>query len=129
MGERGWVSFPDSRAVQQARDQPSSGRWSGIREVPCSWTTFVSSFGRIPPAQLDRISEARPPSVLVSASILFFSFSFFVFLEPYSRHMEIPRLGVSLKLFLLVYTTATVTRDPSHLFGPTAHSNAGSLTH
>ena len=29
--------------------------------------------------------------------------------------MEVPRLGVELKLQLLVYTTATATRDPSHV--------------
>ena len=40
---------------------------------------------------------------------------FFVFLGPYSHHMEVPRLGVQLELYLLAYTTA--------------HSNAGHLTY
>ena len=30
-----------------------------------------------------------------------------VFLGPYLRHMEVPRLGVESELQLLVYTTAT----------------------
>ena len=31
-------------------------------------------------------------------------------------HMEVPRLGVKLKLRLLAYTTATATPDPSHIW-------------
>ena len=30
--------------------------------------------------------------------------------------MEVPRLGVELELWLLAYTTATATRDPSHVY-------------
>ena len=37
------------------------------------------------------------------------------FLELYLQHMEIPRLGVKPKLYLLAYTTATVIPDPSHV--------------
>ena len=48
--------------------------------------------------------------------------------------MEVPRLGVELELLLLAYTTATATatatQDPSHVCDlPTAHGDAGSLTH
>ena len=39
--------------------------------------------------------------------------------------MEVPRLGVELKLQLLGYTTATATQDPSHSCD-LHHSNAGS---
>ena len=39
----------------------------------------------------------------------------FVFLGLYLRHMEVPRLGVKLDLQLPVYTTATATRDLSHI--------------
>ena len=38
---------------------------------------------------------------------------FFAFLGQHLRHMEVPRLGVQLELQLPVYTTATVTPDPS----------------
>ena len=48
----------------------------------------------------------------ISWKVLFF----FVFLGPHLRHMEVPRLGVELELQLLVYTTATATWDPSHVF-------------
>ena len=44
---------------------------------------------------------------------------FFVFLGPYPRHMEVPRLGVKLELHLLVCTTATAittTWNPSWVF-------------
>ena len=41
--------------------------------------------------------------------------SFFVFLGPYPRHMEVPSLGVELDLQLPAYTTATVTPDLSHV--------------
>ena len=44
-----------------------------------------------------------------------FLFFVFVFLGPHTQHMEVPRLGVESELQLPVYTTATVTRDPSCL--------------
>ena len=37
---------------------------------------------------------------------------FLVLLEPYLRHMEVPRLGVESDLQLPAYTTATATLDP-----------------
>ena len=37
------------------------------------------------------------------------------FLGLHPRHMEVPRLGVKLKLQLPAYATATATPDPSHL--------------
>ena len=47
---------------------------------------------------------------------LFLSFFFFFFfLGLQTRHMEVPRLGVELELQLRVYTTATVTQDPSYI--------------
>ena len=42
-------------------------------------------------------------------------FSIFFFLGPHPSHMEVPRLGVERELQLPAYTTATVTRDPSHV--------------
>ena len=39
---------------------------------------------------------------------------FLVFLGPYSRQMEVPRLGVESVLQLPAYATATATPDPSH---------------
>ena len=33
-------------------------------------------------------------------------------------HMEVPRLGVESELQLLAHTTATATRDPSHVYDP-----------
>ena len=38
------------------------------------------------------------------------------FLGPHSRHMEVPRLGVESELQLLAYTTATATRDLTHIW-------------
>ena len=38
-----------------------------------------------------------------------------LFLGPHPQHMEIPRLGVELKLQLGPYTAATATPDPSHV--------------
>ena len=38
---------------------------------------------------------------------------FVLFLGPYPRHREVPRLGVESELQLPAYTTATATRDPS----------------
>ena len=37
----------------------------------------------------------------------------FVFLGLHLWHMEVPGLGVESELYLLAYTTATATRDPS----------------
>ena len=42
---------------------------------------------------------------------------FVCFLGPHLRHMEVPRLGVQLELQLPGCTTATVTWDPSRIFG------------
>ena len=41
--------------------------------------------------------------------------SFFGFLGPHLRHMEVHRLGVESELQLPAYTTATATRDPSNV--------------
>ena len=38
-----------------------------------------------------------------------------LFLQPHLLHMEVPRLGVKSELWLLVYTTATATRDLSQV--------------
>ena len=43
---------------------------------------------------------------------------YFVFLGLHPQHMELPRLGVISELKLPTYTTATATRDPSHVFDP-----------
>ena len=40
----------------------------------------------------------------------------FLFLGLQPRHMEVPRLGVELKLRLGPYATATATRDPVYIF-------------
>ena len=40
---------------------------------------------------------------------------FFFFLRPYSRHMEVPRLGVESELELPACATPTVMRDLSHV--------------
>ena len=45
----------------------------------------------------------------------FWGIFFFVFLGLHLQHMEVPRLGVQLKLYLLAYATATATPDPSHV--------------
>ena len=42
----------------------------------------------------------------------FYFVLFFVFLGPYPWHVEVPRLGVSSKLQLSAYTTATATATP-----------------
>ena len=39
----------------------------------------------------------------------------FAFLGPHPQHMEVPRLGVELELYLLAYTTATAMPDLSHI--------------
>ena len=39
----------------------------------------------------------------------------FCFLGPHLRHMEVPNLGVKSELELPAYTTATATRDTSHI--------------
>jgi len=44
-----------------------------------------------------------------------FFFFFFCFLGLHLRHMEVSKLKVELELQLLAYTTASATRDPSHI--------------
>ena len=53
-----------------------------------------------------------------------------VFLGPHLWYMEVPRLGVQSELYLLAYTTATATPDPSHICNlHHSHGNPRSLTH
>ena len=51
--------------------------------------------------------------------MLFLGFFLFSFSGPYLGHMEVPRLGVELELWLTAYSTATATamRDPSGICG------------
>ena len=46
----------------------------------------------------------------------FFSFFFFCFLGPHSRHIEVPRLGVDLELQLPGCTTASTPPDLSQVY-------------
>ena len=53
-------------------------------------------------------------SIGLSPGIFFVFWGFFfVFLGPHMKHMEVPRLGVELELWLLAYATATAMQDPS----------------
>ena len=52
-------------------------------------------------------------SAMLSSSQIQTTFSFFFFLGPHLRHMEVPRLGVKLELQLSAYTVAIATWDPS----------------
>ena len=47
---------------------------------------------------------------------LLFPFFFFFFLEPFSWHLEVPRLGVKSELQLPDYARATAMLDPSYIF-------------
>ena len=47
---------------------------------------------------------------------IFYFILFFVFLQPHLWHMEVPRLGVELELWLLTYATATATPNLSCIF-------------
>ena len=61
-------------------------------------------------------------------NFLFLFFSVFVFLGPYSWHMEVSRLGVKLELQVPAYTTTTAMPDPS-ASTTTSHRNAKFPTH
>ena len=43
-------------------------------------------------------------------------FSLCLFLWLHLRHMEGPRLGIKLQLYLLAYATVTAVLDPSHIY-------------
>ena len=55
-------------------------------------------------------SYPRDLTTIIHPSVDFF---FFVFLGSNLWHMEVPRLGVELELWLSAYATATATPDPS----------------
>ena len=61
---------------------------------------------------LDVLLEHKPllsPETLsISACVIFF---FFVFLGPYLRHVEVPKLGGKLELQLLAYNAAIAMPD------------------
>ena len=59
--------------------------------------------------------ETKHSRMAYKEAFFFFFLSFFVFLGPYLRHMEVPKLGVKLELQLPAYATATATWDPSHV--------------
>ena len=61
-----------------------------------------------------------------------FIFNIYLFLGPQVQHMEGPRVGVELGLYLPAYAIATATQDPSCIcnsYHITAHSNTITLTH
>ena len=39
----------------------------------------------------------------------------YCFSGPHPQHVEVPRLGAKLELYLPAYTTATAMQDPSHV--------------
>jgi len=67
------------------------------------------------------LASTNLPLFFHEDSIFFFFFC--LFLGPYPRHMEVPRLGVKLAV-AAAYTTATATQDLSRVCG-----NIRSLTH
>ena len=48
---------------------------------------------------------------------------YFCLFWPYLRHMEVFKLVVESELQLMAYTTATATRDPSHICDDLYHSS------
>ena len=64
------------------------------------WTHQISSSKYMCILHLNRLMTSFPGS-------------FFCFLGPYWRHMEVPRLGVETEL--LAYATPTATQDLSHI--------------
>ena len=52
---------------------------------------------------------------LKCAFYLFVFFFFFFSLGPHLQHMETPRLGVKLELWMMAYARTTATWDPSHV--------------
>ena len=50
--------------------------------------------------------------------LFLFFFFFWSFLGLHLRHMDIPQLGVESELQLPAHTTATATKDPSHVCNP-----------
>ena len=76
--------------------------------------------------------ETKHSRMAYKEAFFFFFLSFFVFLGPYLRHMEVPKLGVKLELQLPAYATTTATPDlhtAASSTYTTAHCNARSLTH
>ena len=74
--------------------------------LPFSLPSFLPSFL---PSPSTILPSFFPPSLLSFLP----SFLFFLFLGLPPRHMEVPRLGVALELWLPAYSTATATPDPS----------------
>ena len=62
--------------------------------------------------------------------MLIMLYLFICFLGPHPWHMEVPRPQVESELQLPAYTTATATRDPSHIYDLHYSScNTGSPAH
>ena len=101
--------------------------WSKHFTSPSSFFVFVTknllcSLPHIPPAlpmavkaALLKYKSHHSTSTLSAAAASFFFLLSFVFLGPYPRHMEVPRLGVQSELQLLTCTIATATWNPSCL--------------
>ena len=104
------------------------------RNLQQRWILKPLSEARDPTLNLLDIGQVCFPEPQWQLIFLFFVylfiFVFLPFLGPLPRHMEVPRLGVESELQPPAYTRATATQDLSHVCGsPTAHGNAGSLTH
>ena len=59
-----------------------------------------------PISRVSTVCQARSIFLLQPFKVVF-CFSFFFGGGPHLRHMEVPRLGVELELYLLAYATAT----------------------
>ena len=71
-----------------------------------------------------------PAKVCFCLHLFIYLLYLFSFLGPHPRRMEVPRLRVQSELEPLAYTTATATRDPSHVCDlHHSYGNAESLTH
>ena len=63
-----------------------------------------------------------------SVLLFYYFFKSFVFSRPHLGHMEVPRLGIKLKLLLPAFARATATWDLSHVFNPQPQCDARFLT-
>ena len=68
--------------------------------------------------------------IIILIFMYLFIYLFILLFRAAPQHMEVPRLGIELKLQPLASTTATALWDLSlTVTYTTAHGNAGSLTH
>ena len=85
---------------------------SGIWHYRARWLRPEEPSGMVENRKATSLFQSFGQVLSIYLSISLSIYLSIIFLGPYLRHMEVPRLGVESELEVPAYTTATATLDP-----------------